>query len=65
MVTAMATALIAVKRRWSNRSAMTEDTRRPTAMPAQYSDRARVAVVSGAGSRNRTSQFDTPTSAAT
>ena len=37
--------------------------RRPTAMPAQYSDRARVAVVSGAGSRNRTSQFDTPTSA--
>ena len=65
MVTAMTTAQTIVKRRWSNRSAMTDDTRRPTAMPAQYSDRASVAVVSGAGSRNRTSQFETPTSDAT
>ena len=65
MVTAMARAQTRVKRRWSNRSAMTDDTSRPTAMPAQYSDRARVAVVSGAGSRKRTSQLETPTSEAT
>ena len=61
----MASAQAIVKRRWSNLSAMADETRRPTVSPAQYSDRARVAVVSGAGSRKRTSQFETPTSDAT
>ncbi len=54
-----------VKRRWSNRSAIIDETRRPTVSPAQYSDSARVAVVSGAGSRKRTIQFETPISDAT
>src|SRR5664280_1790354 len=63
--TAMANALAMVNRRWSNLSAMADETRRPTVRPAQYSDSARVAVVSGAGSRNRTSQLETPISQAT
>ena len=61
----MASAQTTVNQRWSNRSAMTDETRRPTVRPAQNSDSARVAVVSGAGSRKRTIQFETPTSEAT
>ena len=63
--TPMASVQAMVNRRWSNLSAMADETRRPTASPAQYRDRARVAVVSGAGSRKRTSQLETPTSDAT
>ncbi len=58
-------AQLAVNRTWSNRSEIAEDTPRPTASPPQYSDSASVAVLSGAGSRKRTSQFETPTSDAT
>src|SRR5512144_1953025 len=54
-----------VNRRWSNRSEIRAETSRPSANPAQNSDKAPVAVPSGTLSRNRTSQFDTPTSAAT
>ena len=65
MVTPIAIAQTIVKRRWSKRSAITEETRRPTVRPAQNRDSASVAVVSGAGSRKATTQFETPTSAAT
>src|SRR6478672_10713553 len=58
-------AQVVVNRTWSNRSAITEDTSRPMARPAQKSDSPRVAVLSGAGSRNRTSQLETPISEAT
>src|SRR3954471_5641296 len=52
-------------RRWSNRSEIADDSSRPSVAPAQTSDSASVAVASGAGSRYRTSQLDTPISAAT
>ena len=51
--------------RWSKRSAIRADTRRPSANPPQKSERLVVASVSGAASRNRTSQLETPTSDAT
>src|SRR5688500_7266916 len=60
-----ASAQASVNLRWSKRSAYLADTSRPTAIPAQYSVSASVAVARGAGSRNRTSQLDTPTSDAT
>ena len=65
IVAPIATAQTIVKRRWSKRSAIAAESRRPTVRPAQYRDNASVAVVSGAGSRNATTQFETPTSAAT
>src|SRR5688572_17840440 len=46
---------------WANLSASCDETSRPTASPAQNSESAVVAVLSGAGSGKRTSQFDTPT----
>src|SRR4051794_7833645 len=63
--TASAVAHVMVNARWSNLSEMTDEISRPTVMPAQYSDRASVAVVSGAGSRKRTSQLEIPASDAT
>src|SRR5690242_205492 len=48
MQTAMPMAEATVNRTWSNRSEITDETRRPTVRPAQNSDRARVAVVRGA-----------------
>ena len=47
------------------RSTMNEDTSLPSARDAQNSESASVATSSGASSRNRTSQLDTPSSAAT
>src|SRR4051812_13851858 len=47
------------------RSATKDDTNRPSASPAQNSDSASVACATGAASRYRTSQLETPISAAT
>jgi hypothetical protein len=54
-----------VNRRWSNRSASRAPTSRPTVSPPHSRDRAPVATSSGARSRKRTSQLETPPSDAT
>ena len=63
--TEVAAEAAAVNRTWSKRSASRDETSRPSVRPAQKSDSAVVATLNGAGSRKRTSQFETPTSDAT
>src|SRR6476619_4501699 len=63
--TPVATAVAIAKSVWSKRSENRAATSRPNARPPQNRERAVVATPSGAGSRNLTSQLDTPISPAT